>query len=96
MSKKLVRVRGEENCPSYRSKEMQPDLIGRLTKKAVNKAVFEEDAPVDELRIETRYVHGRTEPHTSFGEVTVSRTSVRSDPEELLQEMLVAPAAANE
>ena len=44
---------------------MQAGLIGRLAKKVVNKAVLEEDAPVDELRIETK-------------------TSVRSDPEELL------------
>ena len=65
MSSKVVRVRGGENCPSYQSKEMQADLIGQLTKKVVNKAVLEEDAPVDELRIETK-------------------TSVRSDPEELL------------
>jgi len=71
MSDPVLRLRGGENCPFYRSRETQADLLSSLAADAVEQAITEEGLPPDRVQVETRYSQGRTEPHTAFGEVRV-------------------------
>lgn len=71
MSEPIITKRGGENAAFYRTKDSQATLLGRLAKEAIEEAVRERGLNPDRLELKTRYVHGRAEPHTSFGEVKV-------------------------
>lgn len=67
----VVRKRGGKNCPSYRQRDSQADILADLAADAIREAIQDEGVRPDDVRVRTRYVQGRTEPHTSFGEAVV-------------------------
>lgn len=67
----IVRLRGGQNCPVYRNQEQKAEVLKGLIGEAMEIAIEEGYSPGD-LNIKTDYYSGRTEPHTSHAEVTVS------------------------
>lgn len=61
------------NCPFYRNREQKAELLADAAKEAIKEAVVEHGCDPSGLTVSTRYYTGRTEPQTSFGEVTVRR-----------------------
>lgn len=67
----IVSLRGGGNCPFYRDRESQANLLKSLVSDAID-LVLEDGyfSPAD-LRIETHYHSSRLEPHCSYAEVEV-------------------------
>lgn len=67
----VVEIRSGENCPFYRSKEQQRDLLEILISDALTEATEEEGLSLSQLLIQTNYHHSGVEPHCCYGEVLV-------------------------
>jgi len=71
MTEPVVEIRDGENCPFYRSREAQADLLRDLVGEAVEEAILEHGLSPSRILLSTNYYQGRTEPHTSYAEVAV-------------------------
>lgn len=67
----VLKKRGGENCPFYRDRESQSELLADMAGDAIREAVQEHGVDPSRVVVETKYWTGRTEPHTSYAEVRV-------------------------
>jgi hypothetical protein len=67
----ILKLRGGENCPSYRNKTQQRELLIDLVSEAMEKAATEHGLPAERQVIKTRYHQSSLEPQCSYAEVRV-------------------------